>query len=239
MIKPKILIPTCNKYIHYVEALQYSVRETGLSEFEFIIIGDEKPKFELDKNWSFVSIGQDSPASKWSTRMRMFLEDFSDEVFIYGCDDCAITYLDMEKLEVAIQVASNFRKIGRVALMAEGRKRPIEGFLTNISKFSNESEYRLSLGWSVYNKECFLQFCEQGMTPWAFELQSNDPNKKEELDKWRFLTFLPSDGAIDGAFFARKHINGLIPDWHKGYYGHDLEGERKEIIEKMLTKSNY
>lgn len=242
----KILIPTCNKYIHYVEALQHSTRNTALSKFEFIIIGDQKPKFELDKNWSFVSIGQDEPASKWSTRMRMFLETFPDEEFIYGCDDCAITFLDEERLRMAISVMKIYRPIGRIALMAEGKARPMSRFwqcddlaaqpVIQLSMFDSGSDYRLSLGWSIYNKQCFLEFCEEGMTPWQFELQSCGQENKERLDKWKFLTLLPDGQAIDGAFFARKNIQGVIPDWHKGYYGHDLTGEMKDEIEQILFR---
>lgn len=233
----KILIPTCNKYIHYVEALQHSVRNTALSKFEFIIIGDQKPKFELDKNWSFVSVGQDEPATRWSTRMRMFLETFPDEEFIYGCDDCAVTFIDEVRLQKALMMMNDFHGIGRIALMAEGKKRPIETVIEGqISKFSNDSDYLLSLGWSIYNKECFLEFCEEGMTPWQFELQSCGNEAKERLDKWAFLTFLPHGEVIDGAFFARKNIQGVIPDWHKGYYGHNLEGKLKDEVEQILFR---
>lgn len=241
----KILIPTCNKYIHYVEALQHSTRNTALSNFEFIIIGDQKPKFELDKNWSFVSIGQDEPATKWSTRMRMFLETFPDEEFIYGCDDCAITFLDYDRLSEAIEITKLYGNIGRFALMAEGRKRPMTKVFPNthekysgisVSAFDRGSDYRLSLGWSIYSKKCFLEFCEEGMTPWWFELQSCGHDARERLNKWVFLTFLPDGEAIDGAFFARKNIQGVIPDWHKGYYGHDLEGTMKDEIEQILFR---
>ncbi len=233
----KILIPTCNKYIHYVEALQHSVRNTALSKFEFIIIGDQKPKFELDKNWSFVSVGQDEPATRWSTRMRMFLETFPDEEFIYGCDDCAVTFIDEVRLQKALMMMNDFRGIGRIALMAEGKNRPIQTVIEGqINKFSNDSDYLLSLGWSIYNKECFLEFCEEGMTPWDFETQSCGQKNKERLDKWAFLTFLPHGEVIDGAFFARKNIQGVIPDWHKGYYGHNLEGKLKDEVEQILFR---
>lgn len=243
----KILIPTCNKYIHYVEALQHSVKNTALRKYDFIIIGDQKPKFELDKNWSFVSIGQDEPATRWSTRMRMFLETFPDEEFIYGCDDCAVTFIDEKRLQQSVSMFKWFRGIGRIALMAEGRKRPMSqrqfiwkesGYneYSDMSQFDEDSDYRLSLGWSIYNKECFLQFCEEGMTPWDFETQSCGQKNKERLDKWAFLTFLPHGEVIDGAFFARKHTVGVIKDWHKGYYGHDLTGKMKDEIEQILFK---
>lgn len=245
----KILIPTCNDYIKHIEALQHSTRNTYLSKFEFIIIGDKAPEFELDSNWSFVSVGVDSPASKWSTRMIEFLKDFPDEDFIYGCDDCAITFLDGERLKQSLFVMSHFDGIGRIALMAEGKNRAFEdcpvirqgediGDLVpfKMSRFGNDSDYRLSLGWSIYNKKCFLEFCEAGMTPWQFELQSCDIKNKERLDKWAFLTFLPEGEVIDAAFFRRKHIQGVIPDWHKGYYGRDLEGKLKDEVEQILFK---
>lgn len=237
----KILIPTCNKYIHYIEALQYSVRNTALSKFEFIIIGDQRPKFELDKNWTFVSLGQDEPASKWSTRMRMFLETFPDEHFIYGNDDCAITFIDEERLLKAISVIKTFNYVGRFALMAEGKKRRIVPFYTQqqeigISQFWYEADYLLSLGWSIYRKDYFLEFCKDGMTPWDFEIQSCSDEYKQRKTPNVVFTFLPDGQAIDGAFFARKNVVGVIPDWHKGYYGHDLEGEMKNEIEKILFK---
>jgi hypothetical protein len=238
MKKMKILIPTCNKYIRYIEALQLSVFGSYLDSFDFVIIGDKKPEFELNKNWSFVSIGKDEPASKWSSRMIEFLSGFSDDHFIYGNDDCAITFINIGLLDSAISIMHKHKEVGRFALMAEGKKRPIIPFFTKrqaveVSQFRFDADYLLSLGWSIYRKDFFLEFCKEEMTPWDYELQSCDEACKKRILPRSVLTFLPEQ-AIDGAFFARKNVGGVISEWHKGYYGHDLNGRMKDDVEKIL-----
>jgi len=251
----RVLIPTCDKYMPCIEALQYSIRGTYLRNFEFIIIGYSLPEFNLDPNWKFVSMGEDKKDPKqWSETIIEFLKDFPDEHFIYGNDDCAISYLDALLLDFACDYAEKYKSIGRFALMSEGRNRPVVPFETGtlgtfpitpwqmeqgtrifeINQFRYDADYRLSLGWSVYNKKCFLEFCKEGMTPWDFEISSCNGSNEKELSKWNFLTFNPTEGAIDGAFFRRKNIAGIIPEWYKGYYGHDLEGSLKEDIHKIL-----
>lgn len=243
----KILIPTCNKYIHYIEALQYSVRDTYLNSFEFIIIGGEKPDFKLDKNWSFVSMGNSEPANRWSDMMIDFLKDFEDEFFMYGNDDCAVTFIDKERVREAMFVMRYYKDVGRFALMAEGKNRQIAPFFLcdddcvqpaiRSNQFGFDADYKLSLGWSLYRKDFFLKFCKRGMTPWDFELQSCRDEIKREINEHSVLTFLPDGQAIDGAFFARKNIQGVMPDWHKGYYGHDLDGDKKEAVRQILFKT--
>lgn len=243
----KILIPTCDQYINHIEALQYSVKGAFLDKFEYIIIGYEAPNFELNKNWSFVSMGEQKGAKYWGNDMIRFLSTFPDSHFIYGNDDCAVTHMDKDRINIALWLSNKYKSIGRYALMAEGKKRNILPFFKYgspnidpnmaISQFHHDSDYLLSLGWSIYNKECFLEFCKEYQSPWDFELSSCDGNNREGLIKWNFLTFNPTEGAIDAAFFRRKNIQGVIPDWHKGYYGHDLDGDKKEAVRQILFKT--
>ncbi len=232
-----VLIPTCNKYMHMVEALMVSTRNKPLPAYiGFIILGFKKPKFELDPGWQFVSIGQrDNGPESWGDGLRWFLSNYEDEHFIYGSDDCAITYFNFQLLEFCIRLAKSNKDIGRISLTAD-RPESKELFLTtedglNVYKYKEQIDYRLSLGWSIYNTYFFRTMLKPGMTPWAFEKQSCGPLN---IHPYEILTLEPK-GAIDAAYFCRRG-QGIIEGWDKGYYGHDLTGDLKETVRKILKK---
>ncbi len=69
------------------------------------------------------------------------------------------------------------------------------------------------------------------MTPWDFEKQSCG---KIDTSAWAVCGFTPKS-AIDAAFFCRRN-KGIVEDWWKGYFGHDLTEDRKEVVEKIIFK---
>lgn len=240
----RVLIPTCDRYIKYIEALQLSTRGTHLETLEFWILGYEEPEFQLDDNWKFFKLNdQDRGAKYWGEDMINFMKDYDESHFIYGNDDCAITYFRPELLAKSWMVCRSHEEIGRFALMAEGSKRNyhalfIEEPLIDVSdvvikEFDHSNDYNLSLGWSIWNKDCFTSFLRPVQDPWDFELSSCGTNRVEGLDQWKYCAFLP-DSCIDGAYFRRKNVDGVIENWHKGYYGHDLTGDIKTKISKIV-----
>ncbi len=47
----KILLPTCNQYIHLCEGLMYTMEKFWTNHGEVIIIGYDDPKFNLNDKW--------------------------------------------------------------------------------------------------------------------------------------------------------------------------------------------
>ena len=89
----KIIIPTCDKYIHLIEGLMYTINKFWDVENEFIILGYKEPKFELNKNWSFISLGLDTGPSNWSNDLLKYFKNFKDEYFINIIDDLSLIHI--------------------------------------------------------------------------------------------------------------------------------------------------
>lgn len=240
-----VLIPTCDQYIHYIEALQFSAKFfwPQHDQYKFIILGYQKPEFKLDTNFSFVSLGKQRGPSFWAEDLISFLNTYDKEYFIYGNDDCCLTYMDNYLFNLALQITLNDKTIGRFALMPEGKKEPMSLIKENIHQFNiynynNDSNYRLSLGWSIYRKDFFLEFCKPGMSPWDFEKSSCGGESRTAItDNYQVLTFTPRV-LLDAAFFARKNLPHPIDEWDKAYYGHDLKGEYKKLIGHIIHKKH-
>lgn len=236
----EVLIPTCDKYIKYTEALMISARELW-PDYEnqpFRILAFKPPKFKLDPNWSFTRIGKrDEGEQSWGTGLHWFFSNYPNETFIYGSDDCALTYADEERLKIGIKFCS-MRNVGRFALMADKPEKSslvhLEGKnVIPIYEYGKGINYRLSLSWSVYNTAFFRKFLQKNMTPWQFEKQScGDLN----IEPYNILSFYPY-GAIDAAYFCRKD-KGVIEDWHKGYYGNNLQGQLKEKVQQIIFSND-
>lgn len=232
-MKPEILIPTCDKYIHMVEATMITCRELWPAGYTFRILGYKEPLFKLDENWHFHKMHSfDEGPEIWSVDLQQFLSQYPHSHFIYGNDDCALTFMNFRLLETAIRIMENWDLVGRFALMADHKDGPFHESADPLVKtFSYKMNYRLSLGWSIYNKKMFLQYLQPGMTPWEYEKQSCGD---VDTSDWAVSGFTPK-AAIDAAFFARKN-KGIIEDWDKGYFGHDLTGDMRERVKKIIFK---
>jgi hypothetical protein len=104
--KIKIIIPTCDKYVHLLEGLMYTINKFWDVENEFIILGYKEPNFKLNKNWSFISLGLDSGPSNWSNDLLRYFKNFQDE---YG----NLIPVDMEHLQQQEQYDAQLAKLNQ------------------------------------------------------------------------------------------------------------------------------
>lgn len=232
----EVLIPTCDKYIKYTEALMITSRNIWPEGFQFRILGFKEPKFKLDSNWSFTKIGnKDEGPKSWGNGLKWFFTNYQHEHFIYGSDDCALTFVNKEAIERAIHLCQIDKFAGRFSLTADKPEKKyfhLEGdehYGLNVYAYADGINYRLSLGWSIYNTKFFNGFLKSNMTPWEYEKQSCG---ELNIFPYNIYTYHPFS-CIDAAYFCRKD-KGLIEDWDKGYYGTNLEAEMKEKVQQII-----
>lgn len=235
----KIIIPTCDKYIHLLEGLMYTINKFWPLNNKFIILGYKEPNFKLNQNWEFVSLGIDRGPNEWSNDLISFFKSFNDEYFINLIDDTLMTRIsDVEKIQRVFNYMQNNKLVKKVFLhgsLTSGNKSlygPIE--LTPISDLNNEfydvnqiAYYRSSLQSAIWSKDYFLTLLKPNMTPWDFELQHT------RNDGARILTTKENHPTMYSHLYRKG--NQLIPSWYKSVFEETrLSDDDTKIIKEML-----
>lgn len=218
----KIIVPTCNKYMHFVEALMYSTRKYWKCDNQFIILGFNEPKFKLDDNWSFISLGEDTGPENWSNDLLTFFTKFKDEYFINMSDDSVMTrQSDIDKIRIVFDYMQKTKSVKKCFLMGslssggsdllgDIEYTPVEE-LDNIFVDVNQiANYRSSIQPAIWSTEYFLQILKPNLSPWQFETQY------VKNDGARILTTLNNHPIMFGHLAGQ--IAGLLPNWANSMY---------------------
>jgi len=213
-----IYIPTCNSRIYLVEALLYSIRKYwyNFESNKFTIVGYNEPQFTLPSNVIFESLGSDDNVKNWATDLKSYFESVDDKYFVYMNDDCPIVeHIDTRIFNFFLGIINNNTdsKIGRIALTASLVKdfprhdhRVVQqyGDFDLIEKAQN-SKYRLSTQFSIWNKKYLTMYMKENMTPWEYELQNSAMN-----DGW---TILGTNRRYCLDFYHLWRVNGISKSW--------------------------
>lgn len=178
MVKLKAYIPTCDRFIHLIEANIIGLEKYFPSEIDITIIGYTPPKFKLPPNVNFISLGEDRGPMFWSTDLRGYFESIDDDFFIYLNDDGVlikrVTLEDIEKISKELH-----SKVGRLSLTHDLYTRPHEHVDDMFIESSQTANYRCSTQYSIWNRKYLLKYLENGLTPWQFELNQSQKAKND------------------------------------------------------------
>ena len=160
---------------------------------ELIILGYDKPDFELTENCKFESMGVQGPVEEWSTDLRKYLLKNAPEYFIYGTEDLFFyKNMDFDFINYLIKIVRLNEKIGKVQLVNTGEENGFtiienEHYKTKLLKtvkvpelnldfdlhILEKSNYSINCQTSIWNKECMMEYLVDGQTPWEFELKGS------------------------------------------------------------------
>jgi hypothetical protein len=179
----KVVIPTCDHYVHILEALLYTLEKFWPCNSEFIVLGYSSPKFELKPNWKFVSLGQDTGPNNWANDLLRFFNTFDEEYFVFMADDVLMTRMsDLKKAEFAFNYMLKNKEVKKCFLQGSltvntwmfGALRldPVEELGNIFYDVNQVCEYRSSLQIAIWSTQYFLECLKPGMSPWDFELQA-------------------------------------------------------------------
>lgn len=238
--KLKIIVPTCDKYTPLVEALMYSVEKHWGVANEFIILGYEYPKFKLNNNWYFISLGQDTGPENWSNDLLKFFEKFEDEYFINMIDDTVLTRKsDTNKIQRAFDYMKKYKDVkkcflqgslssGGYDLLGDISYTPVEELNGEFVDINQMANYRTSIQSAIWATDYFLQILKPNLSPWDFELQH------VKNDGARILTTL-NNHPIMFAHLASRASDTIMHGWKNSMYENTHLSEEDVLnISKIL-----
>ena len=169
-----IYILTSDKNVHIVEGLQYCVNKYWKPNPNVIILGYEEPKFELDSNFTFVSLGEDRGADKVGEDIINYFGKISDKYFIFSVDDFfPIREVNTDVLDNLNSIMMK-ENISRISLTDQVSDKPhsviknIDGY--DIIEMGQKANYRKSAVWSMWSRDYFLKYFSSDMNLWTWEL---------------------------------------------------------------------
>jgi len=231
----KIIIPTCDKYRNILEANKYTLDKSDGAALDVTVLGYKKPDFDMG-SWKFVSLGNDTGPQNFSNDIISFFQDFTDEYFIYGNDDCVITNkFNNDFLIEIIETVKKIPNFGRMWLTKTpsafyGGSSAIKNFGTyHIAEINQWAEYRLSLQYSLWKTSYFKKYLIPDISPWQWE--TRDIAKYDGA-----AILLPVNNFVVSAGHVMKGGN-FLNNWHKSIYGEaELNSEDIVTVENIFKK---
>tara|TARA_Y100000592_G_C5441062_1_gene303420 strand:- start:96 stop:815 length:720 start_codon:yes stop_codon:yes gene_type:complete len=178
-----IYVSTSNKYLSCIKPFMYLFNKFWFEKTQVTFLGYDEPEFKLPKNCRFISMGKDEGPQTWSNGLRKFFTELDEEFFIFTIEDCFIlSEINMDAYNALIKKLDS--SVGRISLSGQlinKSHKKIDKFDDfSIIEASKHIEYRKGTQWSVWNKNFMLKYLKDDMSPWQFELSSDD-------DEYRIL----------------------------------------------------
>jgi hypothetical protein len=203
-------VSTNNKHLECL-AVFLDLFNYYIPEQEVRVLGYDEPSYDLSDNCKFISMGEQGDVSEWSTDLRKYFLNSDDDYFIYGTED--VFFYDKPKIDYINYLAKKMKhnpQVGRLQLTdgAEENNCTLETshhYRVSLLEYVDDqpwgnfklfkqkwgSNYTLNTQLSLWNKEYFLKYCIDGMTPWQFESQASERAKMNpDYEVWMV------DGAI-------------------------------------------
>jgi hypothetical protein len=233
----KILIPTCNHYVHLIEGTLYTFKKFWPNHPDVVIVGYEEPQFELPQNCKFVSLGEQRGPKHFSTDLIEFFKTFTDEYFINFIDDTILTRtVDTNKLEKLFEILQSNDDLGKVFLTGSVVTAIKDSYfktdlcdIEGIVEVKQDANYRTSIQASIWKKDIFLKYLKPNLSPWDFEMQW------PKNDGVRILSSTHNHPMVFGHIYRKG--NKLINNWYDSTSENtSLPQEDRIILEPIITK---
>ena len=233
----KIFISTSDNYHHCLQPFAYLFNKFWSSDKKVTFLGYKKPNIKLPDNFNFISLGEQKGPSHYGKDMRLFFESINDSHFIYTMEDQFI--LDYVNFDVINKLSEYLKddKVGRVCLTNSifqshmGKKHNYFDKNNNyeIIEYSQDSEFRMTCEWTIWNKKYLCEYLLDDMDPWEFESLSSKNSKNNGYHLIGCKNFVP----IQHAEALRRRNLGQGFDFK---FVNEDKYLNKDIIEKMLME---
>jgi len=183
--KLNIYITTSDDYHHCLKPFAFLFNKFWSADKKVTFLGYKKPKVDLPSNFDFISLGEQRGPSYYSEDLRLFYESIDDSHFICTMEDQFI--LDYVNIDVIDKFSEylNKDKVGRICLTnsifqsIQGKKHNDYDIQDDyeIIEYSQDSEFRMTTEWSIWNKEYLCRHLTDGLDPWQFESSNSKKSK--------------------------------------------------------------
>lgn len=233
----RIIIPTCDKYRNILEANKFTMDKFGGADFDVTVLGFKKPDFDMG-SWKFISLGEDTGAKNFTNDIKSFFDNFEDEYFIYGNDDCVFTNeINVKFLNEIIETVKEIPNFGRMWLTQTaaayyGGGSCIKNFGSyHIAEINQFAEYRLSLQYSIWKTSYFKKYLIHNLSPWEWETRGT-----AKYDNANIL--LPVHNFVISVGHVMKR-GGFLNNWYNSIYNDGrLNDDDIKLIEIIFKKHN-
>lgn len=242
-VKGKILdcpiyIATSNAWLPMLRPFSYLFNKFWSEDQKVTFLGYDKPSFDLPSNFDFVSLGAQRGLSYWADDIRPVLESCPSDYFIYTAEDQFITRpVDFSSLKNLLKVCDNYNP-ARIALTNTVSNQLFDDVDNEIVISNQNSNYRLSLIWSIWRKDYFLKHLHTNFSPWDFEVSNMSKVKMDGEDiigcKENFpighCNAVQTRGAVNGFDYSKAKLNFL------DVTSHSDPSKRIGLKEKYITE---
>ena len=245
----KIYVTVSDKYQWLLKPFCYLFNKFWDKNQKVIFLGYKPLEFNLPSNFDFIYLGEDLGPNKWSNSLIDFFKKTKETHFILGLEDQILTGpIKKDILDILLKEC-NDPKVGRINLMRDTVNRPHSLYKQidedfSIIKANQNSDYRISLMWSIWNKEYFLKYLNPNISAWEFE---GSRGEKGQNDGYHILGTKSKNGPPDNAPLDVANIiwrgNSNRLNFHRSNYPHlkwDIAkgaGLKPEIVKEMKTNN--
>lgn len=223
-----IFVLTSDKSIKICDAFQKIYSSVKLPNSNVYFLGYSNPKFELMNKFNFISINDVDTGPKCCTHVKNFFKTYDKEHFILTVDDLPPVIQRNNLTNLIFEYFLEQKNIGRFGLTHDVKRS------TNNFKYSTEnnidyikvyddSNYKLSLVWSIWNKNFLLENLIDGQDLWEFEV---DQNKKCKLDIY----------SVQG---VNQYDHSIIDMAHLYKRGKVRENYKYMVYSKKIINQNF
>lgn len=191
---PTIYIPICDETLWILKPYAHLFNKYWGEEYNVVILGFQKPEFELPRNFKFVSMAerQGNGADGWSSYLVDYFANNKDEHVILTLEDFLPAAAPNKKtLEGIVSLMQEDKGIGRFDLtwdlFTNCAHIPV-GSLNdevNLCEIPKGIMYRVSCQPAVWKRSFLVSILSQTTNPWNFEMFGS---KLSDLHSERILS---------------------------------------------------
>jgi len=198
------------------------------------ILGYQQPKFELPKNFEFISLGEQRGPKYWSNDMiEYYRYDKSDFFYSIWEDAFILKNVNLSIINLANIIMEKDPKFFKFNLTADvsSRQHSVVKSFENFDLITADqgSHYRFSTQHCIWNKKLFLENLENNQTPWNFEL-----NNKKSMHNGLNIYSTKRDYAV---YMGHLYKSGKKREkWYDCVYGingnrtHNVAGLDRDLV---------
>ena len=226
----KVYISTSDKYLQLLKQFSFLFNRFWVEQQDVVVLGYEEPDFDLPSNFEFVSMGVSrNDPKEWSDGLRDYFKSIDDEWFIYATEDMFLVYpvnfSSLQKLETYM-----VNGVGRINITNDVCRKYYSTVEDNVVELKQDSDYRISCIYSIWNKEFMLKYLKPNMTPWEFEINGTNESRG---DGYRILGLNSNFPVLLSLAVRRGNFDKLDFRFDNEYH-RTLDGN---IIEEMKDKN--
>lgn len=235
-----IYISTSNKYHHCLQPFAYLFNKFWSADQQVTFLGYDTPTQQLPSNFNFISLGEQLGPEWYGNDLRTFFESIDDKQFIYTMEDQFILdYVNTDLINVLLEQC-NSKNVGRACLtnsifqdhMSKKHDPYKQVNDYELIRYSQNSAFRITCEWSVWDKEYLCSYLKDGLDPWQFERISSDQSKYDGVD----LIGCKGNVAIQHAEAIRRQDTGKMFDYRMVNEKTELDMNIQDELETYIRE---